>query len=113
MIATGTGAVIVILVSIVLIPKYSAYGAAFALICGEIFTLLLMSKLFREKLYRSVFFKTYLVKILLASTVMGLIIISLNFSMVWRIFIGILVYGFMLLTMGIVSKETLSKFIKT
>lgn len=109
MIATGTGAVIVILVSIVLIPKYSAYGAAFALICGEIFTLLLMSKLFREKLYRSVFFKTYLVKILLASVIMGLLIISLNFSMVWRIFIGILAYGLLSLTLGIVSKESVQQ----
>ena len=72
-----------------------------------------MIGLFREKVYRSVFFKTYLVKILLASVVMGLLIISLNFSMAWRIFIGVLVYGFMLLTMGIVSKETFSKFIKT
>ena len=113
MIATGTGAVIVLLVSIVLIPKYSGYGAAFALICGEIFILTLMIGLFREKVYRSVFLKTYLVKILLASVVMGLIIIGLNFSMVWRIFIGVLVYGLLLLTMGIVSKETFSKFIKT
>ena len=113
MIATGTGAVIVLLVSIVLIPKYSGYGAAFALICGEIFILILMIGLFRQKVYRSVSFKTYLVKILLASVVMGLIIIGLNFSMVWRIFIGVLVYGLLLLTMGIVSKETFSKFIKT
>ncbi len=111
-ITTGAGAVIVILVSIVLIPKYSGYGAAFALICGEIFILILMIGLFREKVYRSVSFKTYLVKILLASVVMGLLIISLNFSMAWRIVIGVLVYGFMLLTMGIVSKETFSKFIK-
>lgn len=113
MIATGTGAVIVLLVSIVLIPKYSGYGAAFALICGEIFILILMIGLFREKVYRSVFLKTYLVKILLASMLMGLLIIGLNFSMAWRILIGVLAYGFMLLTMGIVSKETFSKFIKT
>ena len=112
MIATGTGAVIVILVSIVLIPKYSGYGAAFALICGEILTLILMIGLFRKKVYRSVFFKSYFTKILLASMVMGLIIISLDFPAVWRIFIGVLVYGLMLLAMKIVSKETFSKFIK-
>jgi O-antigen/teichoic acid export membrane protein len=62
-IATGSGMFVIILLSIFLIHKYSGYGAAFALIIGEISTLILMAGLFRTKVQiHSDLFKNYLQK---------------------------------------------------
>ncbi len=110
MFATATGAVVVALASIVLIPEYGGYGATWALIAGEIFTLAVMSGAFRSKIYHSDIFKSYAVKVLFAGVVMGLLIISLPFTAIPSALIGVLVYGLLSLSIGIVSKKTIQLF---
>ena len=110
MIANGTGAAVVALSSVVLIPEYGGYGAAWALIAGEIFTLLIMSVVFKSKIYQSDIFRSYSVKVLFAGAVMGLLIISLPFSGIASAIIGILFYGLLSLSTGIVSRKTVQLF---
>lgn len=109
MIATGTGVVIITLTSIALIPKYSGYGAVWALIGGEIFTLVIMCRLFRKKVYHSDIYKSYFVKVFFASIVMGLLLINLPFSVIPSVLIGLLVYGLLSLSIGIVSKKSIQQ----
>lgn len=113
MIATGTGMAINTLVCIVFIRPYSSYAAAWALVCGEIFTLILMSELFRRKLHDSEFLKFYLVKILLAGLVMGSVIKILYFSVFFGVIFGILVYVFLSFLLGIVSRKEIQKIYET
>lgn len=109
MLATGTGVAVITLTSIALIPRYSGYGAVWALIGGEIFTLIMMSIFFRKKVYYSDIFKSYFAKVFFAGIVMGLLIISLPFSIIPSIFVGILVYGLLSLSIGIVSKKSIQQ----
>lgn len=107
MFATGAGVLLVVLISFVLIPKYSGYGAAWALIIGETFTLILLSGLLIRKVYSSDFFSSYIIKALFASAVMFFLIIKLPFPEILNILIGIVIYGILSLSLGIISKETI------
>jgi O-antigen/teichoic acid export membrane protein len=113
MFATGVGAVVITSFSAALIPKYSAYGAAWSLIGGEIVTLVLMIRLFKKKLGYSNLLRAHIVKVLLASTFMGaiisVIIITFHFHHIISIFIGMLGYIFMFLIMALMSKRGISQ----
>lgn len=113
MIATGAGVVVITLCSIVFVPTYIGYGAAWSLIAGEVITLILMSRLFSTKVYRTVLFKSYLIKVLLASVVMGLIIRSLHFPAIQNIILGIFIYGGVSISIGIVSKKRIKQIYKS
>jgi len=110
MYASASGAAVVILACIVLIPRFGGYGAAWALISGEILTMVLMIGIFNKKLYQLAFFDSYLAKVLFVSVVMGLLIINLPVPRILGIFIGILVYFLLSLNIGIVSKHAIQQF---
>lgn len=107
MFATGAGAAAIALTSILLIPHYNGYGAAWALISGEIVTLILMSGLFMEKIGYSYFFKTHLSKIILASIIMGLVVKVLHSSVIVSVIAGTFIYGVLSLSLGIISKKNI------
>lgn len=109
MVATAVGATMVLLVSTILIPKYSSYGAAWALIGGEIFTLIIMVCLFVKKVYCSNYFMTYMVKVFFTGMVMGLTLMNIHFSMISTTFLGILIYGFLTFSLGVVNKKTIKQ----
>ena len=113
MFATAVGVAINILICIVFIPRYSSYAATWALVAGEIATLILMIELFRRKLHESEFLRLYLVKILFIGLIMGVVIKSTHFQLIIGAISGILVYIFLSYFMGIVSKKEIQKIYET
>ncbi len=111
MFATGAGTAVVILLSTALIPGYGGYGAAAALTGGEIFTLVLMSGLFRRKVYHSHFFSSF-IKVFLMGTLMVMLFIILPFPRVVNVLIGILVYAVLAFQVGILNKKTFMMSVK-
>ncbi len=109
MYATGSGMLIVVLVSAVSIPRYGSYGAVWSLIAGEVFTLVLMARLFRKKLYSSDTLSTYLIKVLFVTFVLGLFIWFTHFKVIFSVIIGIAVYGTLSLITGIINKASIQK----
>lgn len=107
MFATGAGAAVVTLVSIATVKWYGGYGAAWALISGEVVTMLLMAGLFNKKIGFSEAFKSNIIKIALVSAVMGLIIKILPFPVIATIFISLLGYTGISLIIGIISKRNI------
>ncbi len=105
MFATGGGVLVVILLSTVLIPPYGGYGAALALTGGEIFTLILMSGLFRKKVYHSGFFLSF-IKVSLMGAVMVMLFIALPFSRAVNVLIGVSAYTMLAFYTGILNKNT-------
>jgi len=105
MFATGGGAAVVILLSTVLIPVYSGYGAAAALTGGEVFILILMSELFRRKVYRSGFLSSF-VKVFLMGAIMTALFMILPFPRVVNVLIGLSVYTVLAFYSGILNKKT-------
>jgi O-antigen/teichoic acid export membrane protein len=108
--ATGIGATVVTTVSIVLIPKYSGYGAAVALMAGEIITLILMYAIFKQKVYSSKFLKSYFIKVLFAAISMGLVVKSMHLSAIPSSMIGIIIYGIISFIVGILNKKEIQRF---
>jgi len=113
MIATGIGAITTVLLCIILIPTYSASGAAWALLGGQIVTLALMSGLFRQKVYRSKVLKSHLIKIFFAGIAMGFLIKILHLSVVPSTAIGMLFYVLISLTIGIISLKEIQRVYKS
>jgi len=109
MFATGAGAATVTAVSIALIPVYSGYGAAWALMSGEIVTLILMYGIFKQKVYSSEFIKRYFIKVLFAGMTMGLIIKSIHLSAIPSSMIGIIIYGIISFIIGIQNKKDIQR----
>jgi len=112
MLATGAGAIVVVLVSLALIPSNSGYGAAWALILGEVVTLVLMAWLFRQKVYRSEFPKNYLIKVVFAGIVMVLLMRSLHLTMILGTLIGFIFYGTLSLGIGIISRNQIQRALR-
>ncbi len=112
MFATGIGAIINTLVCILFIRLYGSYAASWALVCGEIFTLILMIELFRRKLHESEFLRFYLIKILFIGLIMGIVIKIIHFQLIIGAIFGILVYVFLSYFVGIVSKKEIQKIFK-
>jgi O-antigen/teichoic acid export membrane protein len=110
MFATGTGACVIILSGLYLIPRYNGYGASWVLFVGEFISLIIMSEIFRKKIYSFEFIKSFVAKVILTGTVMGLIVISLPFSAILNSTIGILSYGILSLSIGVVSRKTIQQF---
>lgn len=111
MFATGAGAGFVTLTCLILIPKYSGYGAAWALICGEIVTLLLMVGLFRRKLGFSGLLRPHVIKILFASAVMILIIEIVHLPGIPSAVTGIISYGLLSLSTGVIDKKKIQAYL--
>ena len=113
MFATGAGAAFVTLTCVMLIPRYSGYGAAWALISGEIVTMFLMVGLFRKKLGFSGLLRPHILKVLLASMIMSIVIIILHSSAIPTALIGFFIYGVLSWSIGIISKKKIQEiFIK-
>lgn len=106
MFATGTGMIVIILTSIVLIPKYAGYGAAWALLAGEAVTLILITVLFIKNVFYSDFFTAYLLKVLFSGLIMYLLVKNLPFPKLFNLVAGIIVYGLIASCFGIVNKKT-------
>jgi O-antigen/teichoic acid export membrane protein len=111
MFATGAGAAFVTLSCMILIPKYGGYGAACALICGEIVTLLLMVGLFKTKLGFSGLLRAHIIKILFASAFMVFILEILHLTIIPSIFTGIISYGLLSLSTGVINKKNIQEIL--
>ena len=109
MYATGTGAAFVILLSLMLISRYKAYGAVWALLLGEVLILVLLSNLARKRIHRQHMVIPYLIKVLSVSVVMTFVIRNLPYPLILRTIIGICVFSILSLAIGIVDKNAFQK----
>ena len=109
MFATGAGAAFVTLTCAILIPRYSGYGAAWALISGEIVTMFLMVGLFRKKLGSSGLLRHHLLKVLIASVTMSIVIIILHLPAIFTAVAGIFIYAVLSWSIGIISKKKIQE----
>lgn len=82
-----------VIFNLVLIPKYNVYGAAFTTILSDIFLLILsVYMLNKVNLLPNIHLVYDLVKITIASIVMGVCLYSLNLNMWLAIPVGIVIY---------------------
>jgi O-antigen/teichoic acid export membrane protein len=107
MIVNAIGTIFIILFSLLLIPNYGGYGAAWSLVISEIITLILIAGLFSKKIYRTDVFNLYFIKIVCASAIMGLVMMSLHISLILNLFVGIVVYCILALFLGIITRKSI------
>lgn len=105
MFATGSGAVVSVLLCIILIPLYGNVGAAISIIGGELVILLFMGLMFGMKLYHSNPLDLYFIKVVLVSIVTGIIVAEVGLSMIYSIIIGALIYGGVSMIIGLITME--------
>jgi len=111
-IALGSGAFVTFVLCVFLIPRYEGMGAAWALIGGEVITLLLMKWMASLKLNTAKLINIYTVKILIASFIVGIVLLRLHFHVVINITLGIVFYGILTFILGIISREKIMKALR-
>ncbi len=111
-------AIITTIAYLILIPRYSIYGAAGAAIFSELYAgigLMLLASHYGKFVPN---FKN-LTKIMLASTIMAIVIYqiqpispNLGLNLALTIIIGAAIYGILVITLRIISKQTVSEILK-
>ncbi|TSC84379.1 MAG: Membrane protein [Parcubacteria group bacterium Gr01-1014_13] len=105
-------AVLTTIAYFILIPRYGIYGAAMAAIFAELYAGLGLMILANHYAKFIPSFKTF-GKIILASTIMGLIIYKLQpMNIVMSILIGVGIYGLLIIGLKVISKQTIMEVLK-
>lgn len=108
-IALGSGAFVTFILCMFLIPRYEGMGAAWAIVGGEAITLLMMKWMASLKLNIAKLMNIYSLKIVVASLIVGIILLKLHFHVVINIALGIVIYGILTFILGIFSKDKIMK----
>ncbi len=105
----ASAAVLAVTAYLFFIPRYGMYGAAFVTVISEFYVgLLLLFLAYRYSHSLPRFFSLF--KIILAGAVMGLSIYLLpTLQLGWSITVGALIYGILILVMGVIPKKTLKE----
>jgi O-antigen/teichoic acid export membrane protein len=111
-IALGSGAFVTIMLCIFLIPRHAGLGAAWALVGGEAITLLMMKWVSSLKLGTAKLLNNYSLKILIASVLVGIILLKLHFHVLINIVLGVVFYGILAFILGIISREKIMKVLR-
>jgi Na+-driven multidrug efflux pump len=111
-IALGSGAFVTLMLSLIFIPHQGVPGAAWALIGGETITLLMMKWISYLKLNTEKLFNKYSLKILIASFLVGILLLKLHFHVLINVVLGIVFYGVLAFVFGIISREKIIKVLR-
>ncbi|OGW42649.1 MAG: hypothetical protein A2132_01730 [Nitrospirae bacterium RBG_16_43_11] len=103
MFATGSGAVVTILLCILFIPTYRGTGAAISVLAGEAVILIIMGVMFGIKLYRSYPFDVFFIKIVIASITAGLIVRIADLPLFYSAVLGVILYFGISFFLGIIT----------
>jgi len=97
---------------LIFIPKFGMMGAAWMTVFSEVYAGVLLLLVVRRYAQVSLEIKTF-AKILFAAAVMGAVLLQLqHIHVLILVIIGALVYGFFLLGLGAVSKQTLIEIVE-
>ena len=105
MLAKMVGTTLVVMLCVLLIPRHGAYGAALAMVLGELATVIVVAAIFAAKLQGAFPLDVYLFKVVVASMLAGALVERLSLPLAFNLAAAVVAYGLLSLLLGMVEKD--------